>query len=169
VEWREPLRLLVGNRRFAALWGSDLVATIGDRVHRVALAALVYELTGSMTVAGLAFLASGLPDLLLGPLAGVVVDRVDRRRVMIASDLARVLPVVLLPIAAEYWIGSLYCSCSRSMLPRSCTGQPRWPPFQRSCHRASSRRRTLCRRLPRASVTSADIRWPGWSSVGSCR
>jgi len=108
VEWREPLRLLVGNRRFAALWGSDLVATIGDRVHRVALAALVYELTGSMTVAGLAFLASGLPDLLLGPLAGVVVDRVDRRRVMIASDLARVLPVVLLPIAAEYWIGSLY-------------------------------------------------------------
>lgn len=55
MEWREPLRLLVGNRRFAALWGSDLVATIGDRVHRVALAALVYELTGSMTVAGLAF------------------------------------------------------------------------------------------------------------------
>jgi len=98
----------VGNRRFAALWGSDLVATIGDRVHRVALAALVYELTGSMTVAGLAFLASGLPDLLLGPLAGVVVDRVNRRRVMIASDLARVLPVVLPPIAAEYWIGSLY-------------------------------------------------------------
>ncbi|MBO9358817.1 MAG: MFS transporter [Thermomicrobium sp.] len=98
----------MGNRRFAALWGSDLVATIGDRVHRVALAALVYELTGSMTVAGLAFLASGLPDLLLGPLAGVVVDRVNRRRVMIASDLARVLPVVLPPIAAEYWIGSLY-------------------------------------------------------------
>ena len=90
------------------MWGSDLVATIGDRVHRVAVAALVYELTGSMTVAGLAFLASGLPDLLFGPLAGVVVDRVDRRRVMIASDLARVLPVVLLPIAAEYWIGSLY-------------------------------------------------------------
>ncbi|MCX2726710.1 MFS transporter [Thermomicrobium sp. 4228-Ro] len=108
MQWREPLELLVGNRRFAALWISDLVATIGDRVHRVALAALVYELTGSMTVAGLAFLASGLPDLVLGPLAGVVVDRVDRRRVMIASDLARVVPVMLLPIAGEYWIGSLY-------------------------------------------------------------
>jgi MFS family permease len=108
VQWREPLQLLVGNRRFAALWFSDLVATIGDRVHRVALAALVYQLTGSMTVAGLAFLASGLPDLLLGPLAGVVVDRVDRRRVMILSDLARVVPVVLLPVAGWYWIGSIY-------------------------------------------------------------
>lgn len=108
MQWREPLELLVGNRRFAALWLSDLVATVGDRVHRVALAALVYELTGSMTVAGLAFLASGLPDLVLGPLAGVVVDRVDRRRIMILSDLARVLPVLLLPIAGQYWIGSIY-------------------------------------------------------------
>jgi len=108
VQWREPLELLVGNRRFAALWVSDLVATVGDRVHRVALAALVYELTGSMTVAGLAFLASGLPDLVLGPLAGVVVDRGDRRRIMILSDLARVLPVLLLPIAGQYWIGSIY-------------------------------------------------------------
>ncbi|MCS7256033.1 MAG: MFS transporter [Thermomicrobium sp.] len=108
MQWREPLELLVGNRRFAALWVSDLVATVGDRVHRVALAALVYELTGSMTVAGLAFLASGLPDLVLGPLAGVVVDRVDRRRIMILSDLARVLPVLLLPIAGQYWIGSIY-------------------------------------------------------------
>ncbi|MDW8058745.1 MAG: MFS transporter [Thermomicrobium sp.] len=108
MQWREPLQLLVGNRRFAALWTSDLVATIGDRVHRVALAALVYELTGSMTVAGLAFLASGLPDLVLGPLAGVVVDRVDRRAVMIASDLARVVPVLLLPVAGQAWIGSIY-------------------------------------------------------------
>ncbi len=108
MQWREPLRLLVGNRRFAALWSSDLVATIGDRIHRVALAALVYQLTGSMTVAGLAFLASGLPDLLLGPLAGVIVDRFDRRAVMIASDLVRVPLVLALPLASWTWLLSLY-------------------------------------------------------------
>jgi len=108
VQWREPLRLLVGNRRFAALWSSDLFATIGDRIHRVALAALVYQLTGSMTVAGLAFLASGLPDLLLGPLAGVIVDRFDRRVVMIASDLVRVPLVLVLPLASWTWLLSIY-------------------------------------------------------------
>ncbi|MCS7050258.1 MAG: MFS transporter [Thermomicrobium sp.] len=108
MPWREPLRLLVGNRRFAALWGSDLVATVGDRIHRVALAALVYQLTGSMTVAGFAFVASGLPDLLLGPLAGVVVDRFDRRWVMIASDLVRVPLVLLLPLGGWAWVWSIY-------------------------------------------------------------
>ncbi|MFN3337927.1 MAG: MFS transporter, partial [Thermomicrobium sp.] len=108
MQWREPLRLLVGNRRFAALWSSDLIATIGDRIHRVALAALVYQLTGSMTVAGLAFLASGLPDLLLGPLAGVIVDRFDRRAVMIASDLVRVPLVLALPLASWTWLLSIY-------------------------------------------------------------
>lgn len=108
MQWREPLRLLVGNRCFAALWSSDLVATIGDRIHRVALAALVYQLTGSMTVAGLAFLASGLPDLLLGPLAGVIVDRFDRRAVMIASDLVRVPLVLALPLVSWTWLLSIY-------------------------------------------------------------
>lgn len=108
MPWREPLRLLLTNRRFLALWGSDFVATVGDRIHRVALAALVYDVTGSMTVAGLAFLASGLPDLLLGPLAGAVVDRFDRRWIMISSDLVRVVPVLLLPFAGWYALTLIY-------------------------------------------------------------
>lgn len=105
---REQLHLLIGNRDFAALWSSDLIATIGDRVHRVALAALIWHLTGSLMDAGLAFIASSLPELVLGPLAGVAVDRWNRRRIMIVSDLARVVPVLLIPILAPVSLWSVY-------------------------------------------------------------
>lgn len=104
----KPLALLIGNRNFAALWSSDLIATLGDRIHRVALAALIWHLTGSLMDAGLAFIASSLPDLALGPLAGVAVDRWDRRKIMIASDLARVVPVLLIPILAPVSLWSVY-------------------------------------------------------------
>jgi len=104
----KPLALLIGNRNFAALWSSDLIATLGDRIHRVALAALIWHLTGSLMDASLAFIASSLPDLALGPLAGVAVDRWDRRKIMIASDLARVVPVLLIPILAPISLWSVY-------------------------------------------------------------
>ncbi len=97
----KSLALLIGNRNFAALWASDLIATLGDRIHRVALAALIWHLTGSLMDAGVAFIASSLPELALGPLAGVAVDRWNRRTIMIVSDLARVAPVLLIPILAS--------------------------------------------------------------------
>jgi MFS family permease len=102
------LALLVGNRNFAALWASDLIAAFGDRIHRVALAALIWHLTGSLMDAGVAFIAAALPELLLGPLAGVAVDRWNRRTIMIVSDLARIAPVLLLPILAPVSLWLVY-------------------------------------------------------------
>jgi MFS family permease len=93
----EPLRQ---NRNFAAVWGSELISTLGDRVHHVALAALVFQLTGSLTLTGLALVFTALPDLLLGLFAGVIVDRLDRRLVMAVTDFARVPLVALVPILA---------------------------------------------------------------------
>ncbi len=91
-----------GNRNFAAVWASQLISTLGDRVHHVALAALVYQLTGSLTKTGLALVATALPDLLLGLVAGVVVDRVERRLVMIVTDFLRVPLVLLVPVIAYH-------------------------------------------------------------------
>jgi MFS family permease len=90
------------NRNFAAVWGSQLISTLGDRVHHVALAALVFQLTGSLTKTGLALVATALPDLLLGLIAGVVVDRVDRRTVMVTTDFLRVPLVALVPVIAYH-------------------------------------------------------------------
>ncbi len=95
----DPIR---GNRNFAAVWASQLISTLGDRVHHVALAALVYQLTGSLTKTGLALVATALPDLLLGLVAGVVVDRVERRVVMVVTDFLRVPLVLLVPVIAYH-------------------------------------------------------------------
>ncbi len=95
----DPLRQ---NRNFSAIWASQLISTLGDRVHHVALAALVFQLTGSLTKTGFALVATALPDLLLGLISGVVVDRLDRRVVMITTDFLRVPFVALVPFLAYY-------------------------------------------------------------------
>src|SRR5690606_19645546 len=89
-------------------WGAELFSTLGDRVHRVALAALVYRLTGSLTETGIAFVATALPDLLFGLAAGSFVDRWDRRRAMIVSNLLRVPAVVLIPVVAHVHLWLVY-------------------------------------------------------------
>lgn len=76
-------------RNFALLWFGQLVSLTGDYVLLVALPFYTYQLTGSVLDTGLMFLVQGLPSLLLGSLAGVFVDRWDRRYTMIASDFLR--------------------------------------------------------------------------------
>ena len=79
---------------------AGLVSTIGDRVHLVALAALILGLTDSMSDAGLVFVVSTLPYLLFGLVAGVLVDRLDRRWTLVGADLVRAALVAAIPGAA---------------------------------------------------------------------
>ncbi len=102
------LELLRTNRNFTLLWIADFVSSLGDRIHQVAMAALVYTVTGSLTQTGIAFVATALPDLVLGPFAGVLVDRRDRRRVLIACDLIRIPPVLMIPFVADFHIVFVY-------------------------------------------------------------
>ena len=68
----------------------QLVSLFGDRLHQLALVALVGEATqnGAFAVA-MVFVAATVPNLVFGPLAGALVDRWDQKRVMVASDLLR--------------------------------------------------------------------------------
>src|SRR6266852_5000314 len=66
-----------------------LVSTCGDRLHQVALAALVLGMTDSMASAGLIFVVSTIPYALFGLPVGALVDRWDRRAVMIGADVFR--------------------------------------------------------------------------------
>lgn len=86
---------------FRRLWAARTVSQWGDVVGFVGLAIVVYRLTGSgVGVAGVV-VAEVLPVLLLAPLAGVVVDRLPRVRVMVAADLFRAVLAAVLAVAHD--------------------------------------------------------------------
>ncbi|MDP8905020.1 MAG: MFS transporter [Chloroflexota bacterium] len=103
-----PYVRLATDARFAAFWLAQTISLFGDRLHQVALAVLVYAITGSPLATGLVFLAATLPNLLLGPIAGTFVDRWDHKKVMIASDLIRAGLVVVVPFAAAADVVLIY-------------------------------------------------------------
>lgn len=93
-------RLLRDNRDFRLLYAATLISLGGDWFLTVALADLVLGLTGSATLVSLILLCQTLPIFFFTPHAGHLLDRVDRRKVMIVADLARVL-ACLLPLLAR--------------------------------------------------------------------
>jgi len=104
---QSPYLRLVRNRNFSLLWVGQLVSLLGDRIHVIALGALIAG-RGTDLEVGLTFAATAVPSVLLGPLAGVLVDRWDRRRTMIACDLVRAALVLAVPFAFEIHIGLVY-------------------------------------------------------------
>ena len=100
------LRVLRG-RSFALLWAAGGVSVLGDWALFVALPFFVYTLTGSALATGIVFVAQTLSRAVVGSVAGVFVDRWDRRRTMVAADLSRAaLLLALLPVhdGGRVWI-----------------------------------------------------------------
>jgi MFS family permease len=81
------LALLRQNRNFRLLYVGQTISQLGDWFNTVAVFALVLDLTGSATMVAWMLIVQFLPVALVSPVAGVVVDRVDRRRLMIAADI----------------------------------------------------------------------------------
>ncbi len=75
--------------RYFPLWLAQLTSTFGDTLHYIALVILVYQMTGQGAAVAILVAAEAVPVLLLGPIAGVVIDRFSRKGVLIASDLLR--------------------------------------------------------------------------------
>jgi len=99
--------LLTENRNYRLLWLGQIVSQLGDWFNSVAVYTLLLELTGSATSVALMIIVQFLPMALIGPVAGVVVDRVNRRRLMIASDILRGLVVLVLLVVRrpdQVWI-----------------------------------------------------------------
>jgi predicted MFS family arabinose efflux permease len=83
------LALLRENRNYRFTWTGQVVSEVGDHFNNIAVFALALANTGSgMAVAGI-LLARGAAVMVAGPVAGVLLDRMDRRRIMILSDLTR--------------------------------------------------------------------------------
>ena len=88
---------------FRALWVAQMLASLGEALSSVALPLLAYAITGSAQLASQVFVARILPLILLAPVSGVLVDRIDRRQLMLLTDFARAALVVLIPFATEGW------------------------------------------------------------------
>jgi MFS family permease len=120
------------HRDFALLWVAGLVSVAGDFALFAALPLHAYVLTGSAAAAGGVFAASLLPRVLLGSVAGVFVDRWDRKRAMVAADLLRaasLLPLLAVVSADQLWLlylvraatgtlGLIFDPAESALLPR---------------------------------------------------
>jgi len=85
------------------LWLGQLVSNFGDTLHYIALVVLVFELTGRGAAVALLVAVEIVPVVLLGPIAGVVIDRFDRKAVLIGADLLRAGLVVSLVWPQGVW------------------------------------------------------------------
>ncbi len=83
---------------FALLWGGELVSFLGDQILFIALSLWVYQLTGSVTALGVTLVAATVGQGLLGLLAGALADRLDRRALIMASDIGRAVLVAAVPL-----------------------------------------------------------------------
>src|SRR5215471_15061244 len=87
--------LLRENRNYRYTWMGQVVSEIGDHFNNVAVFSLAVATTRSGLVVSGVLLSRAIPAMLAGPLAGVTLDRFDRKRIMIASDVIRAVVALL--------------------------------------------------------------------------
>jgi MFS family permease len=128
---RASLSLLRRNRDFRRLYVASLISLGGDWFLLVALFGLVLHFTGSAIAVALVLAVQDLMYFLLSPIAGILADRIDRRRLMVAADLARAavcLGFLLVRSDSEVWLAFLLlavmASFSAAFEPASAAALP---------------------------------------------
>ena len=107
VSLRAYLGLVRGNRNFRLLWIAQIISEQGDWLYAVAVYSLLLEFTGSARYVAFAFVLQVLPQFFVAPAAGVINDRISRKRVMIFADWSRaaiVLCMVLVRTPQLVWL-----------------------------------------------------------------
>jgi predicted MFS family arabinose efflux permease len=118
-------------RDFRLLWTGQLLSSLGSWLLVIAVPYKVFELTGSPAATGFAFVAESVPAMVIGPVAGIAVDRWDRRRTMLAVTLgqaASIAPVafvhesgevaiVYLALLAESALAQFYRPAEQALVP----------------------------------------------------
>lgn len=129
--------LLRDNHNYRYAWLGQVVSEVGDHFNSIAVLDLTLKVTGSGLAVGGVMIARTLPSILAGPLSGVLLDRADRKRVMIASDLFRAvvaLCFVLILTHQQRWLlyalsallvfaSPFFTSGRSAILPRITTPQ----------------------------------------------
>jgi predicted MFS family arabinose efflux permease len=129
-------RLLRGNRNLRLLWTAQIVSELGDWFYQVAIFSFLLELTGSARMVAIAFLMQVLPQCFMAPTAGVINDRISRRKVMMFADWARaaivlsmmlvrtraMLPLLFVLLIMETICWALFEPAHRSVIPNITEG-----------------------------------------------
>jgi MFS family permease len=100
VKRRFGVGLIGRNRDYTLLWSGQMISAVGSQVSLLALPILIFSITRSPAATGIASALRGVPYVLLMLPAGALVDRWDRRRVMLVSDTIRTLALGSIPVAA---------------------------------------------------------------------
>lgn len=99
---REGFRAVLTNRHFRALWFAQLLAQVSQNAINFIQLVLVEQLTGSAMQLGITILAFTIPGILFSPIAGVVVDRMSKKTILVGSNAIRVfLALSYIPIVGE--------------------------------------------------------------------
>ena len=102
--------LLRRNRNYRRMWISQLVSEVGDNFNTIAVFSLVLENTRSGAVVSGVMLARAVAMITAGPVAGVILDRLNRQHVLIASTVARAVVAACFVFTVErtdLWLISL--------------------------------------------------------------
>ena len=95
-------------RDFVLMWFAQLISTAGSALTDLAAGIYVYDQTGSAFLVGVTLMATAVPSLVVGLIAGVFVDRWDRRKVMMASNLLQGIVVACIPFVLDVDITLLF-------------------------------------------------------------
>lgn len=91
-------RSALSHRQFRWLWFGQLVSRFGDSIHEIALVWIVYDATGDPVSLSITFLLSFIPSTVFSIPSGVLADRVNRKYVLVVSDLLRAGAVLTIPL-----------------------------------------------------------------------
>src|SRR4029079_7778536 len=95
-------------RDFTLLWLAQFVSTAGSALTDLAAGILVFQLTNSALAVGLTLMATAVPSLVVGLIAGVFVDRYDRKRIMFWSNILQAILVALIPFVISVNVLGIY-------------------------------------------------------------
>jgi MFS family permease len=95
----------LSSRNYRIYFAGQLVSLAGTWMQQIAMIWLAWRLSNSAAVLGMVGFASQIPILVLGPFAGVVTDRFDRRRILLATQVAAMLQAVVLTVLT--WSGQV--------------------------------------------------------------
>lgn len=99
---------LLRNRGFLALWLAQIAATLGNELYNIGVMVAIYERTGSALQATGVLFARMLPGFLFGPLAGALVDRYDRRWVLISMNLLRAALIAIVVLTTSGVVSNVW-------------------------------------------------------------